>query len=56
MNKLLILDGNSVLHRAYYALPDWRNREWGGDGRGVWILSMMLKTIEELKPTLSGGV
>ena len=51
MNKLLILDGNSVLHRAYYALPDWRNRS-GEATAGVYgFLSMMLKTIEELKPT-----
>ncbi|MEK9200523.1 MAG: 5'-3' exonuclease H3TH domain-containing protein [Patescibacteria group bacterium] len=51
MNKLLILDGNSVLHRAYYALPDWRNRS-GEATAGVYgFLSMLLKAIEELKPT-----
>jgi len=51
MNKLLILDGNSVLHRAYYALPDWRNRS-GEATAGVYgFLSMMLKAIEDLKPT-----
>ncbi len=51
MTKLLILDGNSVLHRAYYALPDWRNRS-GEATAGVYgFLSMMFKAIEELKPT-----
>jgi DNA polymerase-1 len=51
MNKLLILDGNSVLHRAFYAMPDWRNRS-GEATSGVYgFLSMMLKAIEELKPT-----
>src|SRR3989344_6311523 len=51
MNKLLILDGNSVLHRAYYALPDWRNRS-GEATAGVYgFLSMMLKAIEDLRPT-----
>ena len=51
MKKLLILDGNSVLHRAYYALPDWRNRS-GEATAGVYgFLSMLLKAIEELKPT-----
>ena len=51
MSKLLILDGNSVLHRAYYALPDWRNRS-GEATAGVYgFLSMTLKAIEELKPT-----
>ena len=49
--KLLILDGNSVLHRAYYALPDWRNRS-GEATAGVYgFLSMMLSVINELKPT-----
>ena len=51
MDKLLILDGNSVLHRAYYALPDWRNRS-GEATAGVYgFLSMMLKAIEDLRPT-----
>lgn len=51
MNKLLILDGNSLLHRAYYALPDWRNRS-GEATAGVYgFLSMMLKAIEEMQPT-----
>ncbi len=51
MDRLLILDGNSVLHRAYYALPDWRNRS-GEATAGVYgFLSMLLKAIEELKPT-----
>ncbi len=49
--KLLVLDGNSVLHRAYYALPDWRNRS-GEATAGVYgFLSILLKSIEELKPT-----
>lgn len=47
----MILDGNSVLHRAYYALPDWRNRS-GEATAGVYgFLSMMLKAIEDLRPT-----
>ena len=51
MDILLILDGNSVLHRAYYALPDWRNRS-GEATQGVYgFLSMMLKAVNELKPT-----
>lgn len=49
--KLLILDGNSVLHRAYYALPDWRNRS-GEATAGVYgFLSMLVKALEEIKPT-----
>lgn len=51
MAKLLVLDGNSLLHRAYYALPDWRNRS-GEATAGVYgFLSILLKTSEELKPS-----
>ncbi len=46
-----MIDGNAVLHRAYYALPDWRNRS-GEATAGVYgFLSMLLKAIDELKPT-----
>lgn len=51
LNRVLILDGNSVLHRAYHALPDWRNRS-GEAMAGVYgFLSMLIKSLEELKPT-----
>ena len=51
MNRYLIVDGNAVLHRAYYALPDWRNRS-GEATHGVYgFLAMLLKAIDELKPT-----
>ncbi len=51
LNRVLILDGNSVLHRAYYALPDWRNR-FGEATAGVYgFLSILLKSIEDLRPT-----
>ena len=51
INRLLLIDGNAVLHRAYYALPDWRNRS-GEATAGVYgFLSMLLKAIDELKPT-----
>jgi len=51
MNMLLLIDGNAVLHRAYYALPDWRNKS-GEATAGVYgFLSMLFRAIEELKPT-----
>jgi DNA polymerase I len=51
MTKLLLIDGNAILHRAYYALPDWRNRA-GEATAGVYgFLSMTVKAIEDLKPT-----
>jgi DNA polymerase-1 len=51
VDNLLLIDGNAILHRAYYALPDWRNRS-GEATAGVYgFLSMTVKAIEELKPT-----
>ncbi len=51
MNKILLVDGNAVLHRAYHALPDWRNRN-GEATAGVYgFLSMLLGAIEQLKPS-----
>jgi DNA polymerase I len=51
VDKLLLIDGNAILHRAYYALPDWRNRS-GEATAGVYgFISMVLKAIEELKPS-----
>src|SRR4030065_1083340 len=50
-NRFLLVDGNAVLHRAYYALPDWRNRS-GEATAGVYgFLSMLLKANDELEPT-----
>lgn len=54
--KFLLIDGNAVLHRAYYAMPDWRNRS-GEATAGVYgFLSILLKAIDELKPTHLGIV
>ncbi len=49
--KLLLIDGNSVLNRAYFALPEWRNRS-GEATAGVYgFLSMLLRAIDDIKPT-----
>lgn len=40
-----------MLHRAYHALPDWRNSS-GEAMAGVYgFLSMLVKALEEIKPT-----
>ncbi len=49
--KLLLIDGNSVLNRAYFALPEWRNRS-GEATAGVYgFLSMLLRAIDDIKPS-----
>lgn len=51
MSLVLLIDGNSVLNRAYFALPEWRNRS-GEATAGVYgFLSMLLKAIADHRPT-----
>ena len=51
MNRLVLIDGNAVLHRAYHALPPLT----APDGRVVnavyGFTSMLLKIITDLRPT-----
>ena len=48
--RLLILDGNSLLHRAFYALPDLTNTEGVHTNAVFGFTTMLLKMKEELKP------
>ncbi|MCX7695779.1 MAG: DNA polymerase I [Caloramator sp.] len=49
-NKLLIIDGNSLMNRVFYALPPMNNRE-GKHTNAVYGLSViLLKIIKELQP------
>lgn len=51
MNKILIIDGNSILNRGFYAIPTLTNSE-GEYTNGVYgFLSIMFKFIEEVNPT-----
>ncbi|WP_291963979.1 DNA polymerase I [Caloramator sp.] len=49
-NKLLIIDGNSLMNRVFYALPPMNNSE-GKHTNAVYGLSViLLKIIKDLKP------
>ncbi len=51
MKKVLIVDGNAILHRAFHAMPEWRNGN-GEATSGVYgFFSMLLKAREDLDPT-----
>ncbi len=51
MNKLLVVDGNAIMHRAYHALPPL-NAPDGTQINAVYgFFSMLLTVIQELKPT-----
>ncbi len=50
MSKFLIIDGNSLMYRAYFALPDLMNSE-GLHTNAIYGFSMMLlKLLDEEKP------
>jgi DNA polymerase-1 len=52
MGKLILIDGNAILHRAYHALPKsltTRNKEPINAVYG--LVSMLLKIIQDLEPT-----
>jgi 5'-3' exonuclease, C-terminal SAM fold./5'-3' exonuclease, N-terminal resolvase-like domain. len=50
MSKFLIIDGNSLMYRAYFALPDLMNSE-GLHTNAIYGFSMMLiKLLDEERP------
>ena len=48
--KILLIDGHSILNRAFYGLPDLTNAEGLHTGAVYGFLTMMLRFIEEEKP------
>jgi DNA polymerase-1 len=51
MSKLIIVDGNSIANRAFYALPLLSNSEGLHTNAVYGVTTMLLKLIEEEKPT-----
>ncbi len=50
--KLVLIDGNAILHRAFHALPPSLTNKKGELTNAVYgFVSMLLKVIEDLKPT-----
>jgi DNA polymerase-1 len=50
MKKLILIDGNAILHRAYHALPPLTNKEGIVVNAVYGFFSMFLKIIEDQKP------
>ena len=48
--KLLLIDGHSILNRAFYGLPDLTNAEGLHTGAVYGFLNIMFRLIEEEKP------
>lgn len=52
MFKLVLIDGNAILHRAYHALPQNLTTKKGEPINAVYgLVSMLLRVIQDLKPT-----
>ncbi len=47
MSKIIAVDGNSLMHRAYYALPSMTTRTGTPTGAVYGFLSMLLKLVEK---------
>ncbi|MFA6486541.1 MAG: DNA polymerase I, partial [Candidatus Magasanikbacteria bacterium] len=51
MNKLIIIDGNAIVHRAYHALPPMNTRDGKMVNAVYGFASMLLRVWKDLKPT-----
>jgi len=51
MSKLVLIDGNAILHRAYHALPPLTTRVGEPINAVYGLVSMLLRIIQDLKPT-----
>lgn len=51
MNKLLLVDGHSILNRAFYGLPDLTNSKGQHTNAVLGFVNIVMKVIEEEHPT-----
>lgn len=50
MRKLILIDGNAILHRSFHALPPLTNKHGALVNAVYGFFSMFLKILEDLKP------
>ncbi|MBR6095096.1 MAG: DNA polymerase I [Lachnospiraceae bacterium] len=51
MNKILLIDGHSILHRAFYGVPDLTNKDGLHTNAIYGFLNILFKTMDDEKPT-----
>lgn len=51
MKKLILIDGHAILHRAFHALPPMTNSAGIPTNAVYGFIGMLIRVIEELKPT-----
>ena len=50
MKKILLIDGHSILHRAFFGMPDLTNAKGVHTGAVYGFLSILFRTLEEENP------
>lgn len=50
MRKMLLIDGNSLLHRAFHALPPLRTSKGVHTNAVYGFLNMLFRILQEEKP------
>ena len=50
MSKIVLIDGHSILNRAFYGLPDLTNAEGKHTGAVYGFLNILFRILEEEKP------
>jgi len=50
MNKLLLIDGNNLFHRAYHAIPHLTNKEGEATNAVFGFSNMLIKAVSEVRP------
>lgn len=51
MGKLILIDGNAILHRAFHALPPLTTKTGEPINAVYGLVSMLLRVVQDLKPT-----
>ena len=49
-DKFLVIDGSSLIHRAFFALPPLTTRQGIHTGAVYGLCNMLLKLLDEVKP------
>lgn len=51
MKRLVVIDGNAVMHRAYHAIPPLTTKDGTPTNAVYGFITMMLRIVSDLKPT-----
>ena len=55
MDKLVLIDGHSILNRAFYGMPDLTNAAGLHTGAVYGFLKQLIKIMDEEKPHYKTG-